>query len=108
MSTYGPQTDQRRGAARAVSATNAWFWAIITLGYLFPWALAASRGVRNSGSIFLVNLLTGWTVIGWIAALVMASSRHQVVPQQIVAGQPPYGYAQQPPPYGHQQPQQRS
>lgn len=112
MSTYGPPpaqpfTDQRRGAARAASATNAWIWAIVTLGYLLPWAIAASRGVRNSGSIFLINLLTGWTFIGWFVALVMACSRHQMLPQQVVVAQPAqpgYGYPAQPLPPGYAQP----
>lgn len=78
------QTDQRQGVRRAASATNAWVWAILTVGYLFPWALAASRGASNSASIFWLNLLTGWTGIGWIAALVMASAKHQVVPQAAI------------------------
>ena len=82
-------TDQRHGAARAASATHAWIWALVTLGYLLPWAIAASRGLRNSSQIFWLNLLLGWSCIGWIVALVMALGRHQVVPQVIVAPQPP-------------------
>ena len=36
-----------------------------------PWAVAAIRDVRH-WSVFWINLLLGWTIIGWIVALVMA------------------------------------
>ncbi len=74
------QTDQRHGAGRATSATVSIIVAILTLGYMLPWAIAANRGLRNSAGIFWLNLLTGWTLIGWVAALVMAALRHQIVP----------------------------
>ena len=45
--------------------------AIATAGYLLPWAIAAVRDVPH-WSVFWVNLLLGWTVIGWIVALVMS------------------------------------
>ena len=32
------------------------------------------RHKRDAAGIFLVNLLLGWTVIGWIVALIWASS----------------------------------
>ena len=88
-----PLTDQRRGAARAVSTTNSWIWAILTIGYLLPWAIAASRGKRSSGGIFWLNLLAGWTVIGWVAALVMAAGDHGAtwLPATIVVAAPPGG-----------------
>ncbi|MGQ0624229.1 MAG: superinfection immunity protein [Sporichthyaceae bacterium] len=118
----GANTDQRKGAARAASATWAWVGAICTVGYLLPWAVAANRGLRNSASIFWLNLLLGWTGVGWVVALVMALGRHQqvaqgttVVVQQNVGYAPPaYGqpmYGQPSPSYGPpalygQQPQQ--
>lgn len=77
---HGPVTDQRHGAARAVSATHAWVWAVVTLGYMLPWAISASRGARKSAGVFWVNLLAGWTCLGWIVALVMAFDRHRYVP----------------------------
>jgi hypothetical protein len=40
--------------------------------YWVPSIVAAVRHVRNTGSIVVINLLTGWTVIGWIVALAMA------------------------------------
>jgi hypothetical protein len=68
-------TDARvSGAALAVS----WIIAVFTLGYMLPWAVAATRGKSNSGAIALVNLLLGWTFVGWVVALVMACTAHQV------------------------------
>lgn len=40
--------------------------------YLMPSLVAISRKHRNSGAIFVLNLLLGWSVLGWIAAIVWA------------------------------------
>jgi hypothetical protein len=69
-------TDQHSVRTGAIVA--AWVLAAITLGYLVPYAVAVSRGKSNSGAIFVVNLFAGWTVIGWIVALVMAAQAHRV------------------------------
>ncbi len=42
--------------------------------YFLPTVMASSRGHQNIGMIFLTNLLLGWTVLGWIAALVWAAT----------------------------------
>ncbi len=39
--------------------------------YLLPSMLAWSRGGSRRWKVTLINVLLGWTVIGWIAALVM-------------------------------------
>jgi hypothetical protein len=44
------------------------------LVYFAPTLVALVRHKRNTFSIFLLNLLLGWTLIGWIIALVWASS----------------------------------
>jgi hypothetical protein len=76
-----PQTqilsDRHGGVVRTGGGLLAWIFAIVTLGYLIPWAIAVTRGKTNSTGILLVNLLAGWTVIGWIIALVMACTSHQ-------------------------------
>ncbi len=64
-----------------------WFLAIILL-YFLPAIIAHNK--RDFTAIFLVDLLFGWTVIGWIVALVWACSaearpRPQVM---VVAGAP--------------------
>ena len=43
---------------------------VLTLGYLLPAGVAVGRGHKNAGSIFVLNTLTGWTFVGWVAALV--------------------------------------
>jgi Superinfection immunity protein len=48
--------------------------ALFFMAYMFPWCLAVSRHHRNSGAIAVVNFFLGWTVIGWILALVWAST----------------------------------
>lgn len=73
-------TDQHHGTARLASATWAWVLALCTLGYLLPWAVAAQRGARNSAQVFWLNLLLGWTLVGWVVALVMAFRVHVATP----------------------------
>jgi hypothetical protein len=69
-------TDARTNGAEVAIA---WIVTVLTLGYMLPWAIAATRGKSNSGAVALVNFLLGWTFIGWVVALVMACSSHQVV-----------------------------
>ena len=40
--------------------------------HFLPTIIAAIRHSRNVGGIFLLNLCLGWTVIGWVIALVWA------------------------------------
>ena len=69
-------TDQK---TRVVSAPVAIIVAILSAGYMLPWAIAAVRGNRNAWSVFWINLLLGWTVIGWIIALVMSIREHRIL-----------------------------
>ena len=54
---------------------------VIAALYFLPTIIATSRKVTNTGSVFVINLLLGWSVIGWIVALAMAvkSKTPQVV-----------------------------
>lgn len=63
---------------RPVSATISIVVAVLTVGYMLPWMIAALRGRSNHWAVFAVNLLLGWTLIGWVVALVMALTSHQV------------------------------
>ena len=65
--------------ARPVSATVAVLVTLLTLGYMFPWMIAALRGKSNHWGVFWVNLLLGWTIIGFIAAFIMSIMPHQRV-----------------------------
>lgn len=46
--------------------------------YFAPTFVAAKRGHPNGTSIFLLNLLLGWSLIGWVVALVWSASAFQV------------------------------
>lgn len=41
--------------------------------YFLPSIIALLRSKRDTLSIFLLNLFLGWSVIGWIVALVWAT-----------------------------------
>jgi threonine/homoserine/homoserine lactone efflux protein len=54
-------------------------WPVITLGVLFgvlfyflPTLIAMKRNAEHSNAIFAVDVLLGWTVLGWLAALLWA------------------------------------
>ena len=79
----------------------AWIGAVLTAGYLLPWAVAATRGRANQASIGVVNLLLGWSVIGWIVALVMACQAHSVLAVGTY-GAPPAGWYPAPSGYGQE------
>lgn len=40
--------------------------------YFLPWIVAKKRLHKNSAPIFIVNLLGGWTVAGWVFCLIWA------------------------------------
>ena len=69
-------TDQRD---RPMATLLALIAAVFTLGYMLPWMIAAARGKSNHWGVFWLNLLLGWTVIGWVAALVMSVLPHRAV-----------------------------
>ncbi len=52
--------------------------AIVTAGYMLPWCIAAVRDVPH-WAVFWVNLLLGWTIIGWIVALIMSLRRQRMI-----------------------------
>lgn len=42
---------------------------IILFLYFLPTGIASSRKHRDTNAIFLVDLLLGWTLLGWLVAL---------------------------------------
>src|SRR5262245_41213184 len=58
--------------------------------YFLPTWVASRRKMPNQWSIFTINLLLGWTVVGWIVALAMAGGNNEehATPVAIV-NQPP-------------------
>ena len=51
-----------------------WIILLICIGVYFLPTIVAGRH-RNGGAIFILNLLLGWTFIGWVVALVWAFTK---------------------------------
>ncbi len=43
---------------------------ILAALYFLPSLIAKLRGHHSTGAIFVLNLLLGWTFLGWVGALV--------------------------------------
>jgi hypothetical protein len=52
--------------------TGLLLWLAITAFYFTPAIIAWIRHVPHRGSVTVVNVFLGWTVIGWVVALAMA------------------------------------
>lgn len=62
----------QRHQASTAHIVIAWIFAVLTVFYMLPWAIAATRSKRNIAPIVLINIFLGWSLIGWIAAMIMA------------------------------------
>lgn len=81
------------------------FLAVVLGGafYLLPTIVAFIRKVPNRGSVLVINLFLGWSLIGWVVALAMAARSAPTAPQvNVYTGQPGYPPAGPQPPYGGQ------
>jgi hypothetical protein len=56
--------------------------------YFAPTIVAFNRNRHNKGAICALNVFLGWTVVGWVVALVWALSSSQ--PPVVVVQQPPH------------------
>ena len=78
-------------AASSSDGNSGGAWMIvlaIILGiYFAPFLVANRRAHHNQLAIFMLNLLLGWTLLGWIIAMVWACT--QIRPQQRAAGPQP-------------------
>ena len=82
-----PATDQQPVSTAAVVVATV--VTVVTGLYMLPWLIAVARGKSNVWSIFAVNLLLGWTLVGWIVALVMSVSAHQPLDRFQLVGYAP-------------------
>ena len=62
---------------RSAHGSMLWLTPGILAAYFLPSVLAAVRHHHNTGAILLLNVLAGWTIIGWIIALVWAATTVQ-------------------------------
>lgn len=56
------------GGLAAIPALALMFGLVVA--YLLPSIIAAKRGHMSSGAILALNLLAGWTALGWVVAVV--------------------------------------
>ena len=56
---------------------------LLFAGYFFPTIVAALRRKSNTLAITVLNIFLGWTLIGWVVALVWACT-HEKRPSEII------------------------
>jgi ABC-type sugar transport system permease subunit len=52
---------------------------LLSLFYFLPFAIAFNKKRANAGAIFALNFFLGWTLIGWVLALVWALKDEQII-----------------------------
>ena len=81
------------GGAATAGAVAAIILIIVGIAlYFLPATIAISRHHHQAGAVFAINLLLGWTLIGWAVALAMSMSAKRqppVIVQQIIGGAAP-------------------
>jgi len=61
---------------------------VLAVVYLAPSIIAARRECRSTAAIVVFNVVAGWTVLGWLAALAWALAgrvRGSIWPTEIIA-----------------------
>lgn len=56
-------------------AVIGWIFLISLISYFLPTIVASFRSAKRRALIFAINLVFGWTIIGWIATLIWAMTR---------------------------------
>ncbi|MEC2076674.1 superinfection immunity protein [Metabacillus fastidiosus] len=49
--------------------------AIAVLAYFIPFIIALLKKKNNTVAIFFLNLLVGWTFLGWVAAFIWSLTK---------------------------------
>lgn len=78
----------------------AWVFTALTLLYMLPWAVAATRRSTNSVVIAIATFFLGWTGLGWLVLLVLSflgPTVHSTRPL-VAVGLPPAPYPPTPAP----------
>jgi ABC-type sugar transport system permease subunit len=52
---------------------------LLSLFYFLPFAIAFNKKRANSGAIFALNLFLGWSLVGWVVALVWAMKEEKIL-----------------------------
>jgi hypothetical protein len=69
---------------------------LFILVYFLPFVVAAARKHRFSTAIGLLDLLLGWTVFGWLAALIWAVNRDIREPDEAALASGPLDFTNEP------------
>ncbi len=64
-----PDRRDRRHRARATLVVVEFALVALLVVYLVPWIFAVAREHERHAAILAATLLTGWTGVGWLAAL---------------------------------------
>jgi Superinfection immunity protein len=59
--------------------------------YFLPAFIASRRKVPHTGSVVVINVFLGWTMVGWVVALAMACRDPRPPPALAPPGPPPSG-----------------
>lgn len=57
---------------------------LMFVAYFLPWILALLLGTKSNVGIFFLNLLLGWTMIGWVVAFIWAIAAERKSNAQII------------------------
>jgi len=81
--TYNDAASTAAGGVAVIFVMIMWFLFVVVglAAYLIPTVIAIMRKKQNIAVIVVINILLGWSFVGWVVALVMALSNDQV--QQI-------------------------
>ncbi|CQR46590.1 hypothetical protein BN1058_00859 [Paraliobacillus sp. PM-2] len=52
---------------------------LLVIGYFIPFLVSLFRKKKNTVAIFFLNLLAGWTIIGWVVAFIWSLTKEQRV-----------------------------
>jgi hypothetical protein len=63
-------------------------FALALISYLLPGIIASIRGSHHQTAICLINFFLGWTVLGWLAALIWAVVEKPMERKYIEADKP--------------------
>lgn len=61
-------------AADGDSSSGFLLLALAAARYFLPTIIATNRKVNAAGALFFINLIFGWTVLGWIVCIIWAAS----------------------------------
>jgi type II secretion system protein G len=70
-------TSEQRGPSSAPSPAEGRVLLLLIFAillYFVPAVVATARGHHNANAIILTNILLGWTVVGWLVALIWAAT----------------------------------